>query len=281
MGASSPIHHTPPYILENGTLRLFFGSTDPEVRIQGLLSEAREALRSGRRDRAVKILLLLVTEDDTVEEAWRLMARLHPKVEHKLEALGNLLRLNPRDWRARLSLFALRQVAPDHEALGDFYEQHGNYQLAIQTYKEALKGTASKTHWDRLYQKLSAVEQLCAHPPLRIEHPMLMVLRLALGWTVPFALLVLVHGVHTLPGHSISWLVGTTGVFAGALLVNLATYVPRHPAWVGVIWPPGELPLRTARLGLGMIGGLLVLVFYLWILAEAAMRLAGYLGVVP
>ncbi len=235
----------------------------PQDPIEELFTEAKDALRNGRRLEARNCLLDLVEKEPTHERAWWELSRLVDSVEDQIIALENVLQLNPYHPKAQERLTQLQAVHEDHLALGRRYEEQGDLQKAITAYEFAAK--QAPVNADRLIGKkrLEAAKAQLKLSKVKTTPASWTWARLTVGPPFLFGLLILIQsGLNPLYLSPLSCL-GGIAVLAGSLLVAGSRVAPSHPLWQRFLGYEGlKTSLQPTVIGVGLVLLLLPFIFF-------------------
>ena len=244
-------------------------------RRQSLLAIAKAYLRGGFTSKAISTLFELVNYDTDCEEAWRLLVHHQPRIEQQINAQRQLARLRPDDRRILSDLKALNRIRDNPLALANYYNQTGQHDLASEISDiEIGKAEAGYDveHADRAAEVWRESELRSRETHVRLIHPMINVLRLALGPTILYILMAIVQSGFSLTGQSSIWLAGGLAVGFGSLLVAVASEKPMRPPWIGSFWSHnGEHSLRIASL-LSLSGAFIIAISFSMLLINALNR---------
>lgn len=236
------------------------------------------------------IFLRIVEEDPRNELAWMWLAGLVDSLEDKIIACENVLTINPSNEKARKYLEGLnrrkadagqtarkttprRAVDPLDEAR--FLEQEGKFDEALMVYKvEAAKVSDSHT-FNEIYKKIVHIEQLQSEK-IRFVSPRAAIFRLSFPWPLLYLSLALVQvGLNPLK-HPASYLwFAFPWVVLGSYLIAVSEIRSRHPIWKGLFLENGDGSF-SARLAVGAIGWLLVLIPLILIVVDSINRLSEF-----
>lgn len=158
------------------------------------------------------------------EAAWWLMVQHADSQSNQLVALDHLLRLNNQHTEAIKILADIIPKKTDTLQMGRIYERLEQWETAVHYYKRALKSADKQKARARLRQ---------AETQLRLENvkttsPTTTVLRLAIGPSLLYALLVLIQsGLNPMRISPLLFL-GNILLFVGLLLRGGLSYAPDH-----------------------------------------------------
>lgn len=261
-----------------------------------LFRQAVELARSGERDAARDAFLRVVDEDPRHELAWMWLAGLVDSLEDKIIACENVLTVNPSNEKARRYLESLvrrkesgggtgnsdlaKKQSVQREPLEEarFLEQEGKFDEALMVYKvEAAK--ANDTHaFNEIYKKIVQIERLQLDR-IRFVPPRASIIRLTLTWPLLYLSLALVQvGLNPLNAPTSYLWFAFPWVALGSYLIAVSEVRSRHSIWERVFLESGDGTL-FARLTLGAVGWLCVILPFVLILIDSLNRLSDF--VVP
>lgn len=201
-------------------------ATDEELRFAEITQLfAQEQVTNGRLE-----LAAFLRRYSHHEEAWWLMVQHADSPKNLLTALDHLLRINSNHAEAPKYVAAFKPTKEQYLQMARLYERMEQWETAVQYYKRALK---SPINADRLLAKkhLPHAENQVKLANIKYTSPTATVLRLAIGPTLLYAMLVLVQaGLNPLHASPLLCL-GNLAFAAGLLLYSGLTYMPDHP-WI-------------------------------------------------
>lgn len=162
------------------------------------------------------------------EAGWWLMVQHADSQANLLTALDHLLRLNAQHPDAPTVIKKIRPTREQCLQMGRLHERLEQWETAVRYYKRALKSPIKPDRLAAQKRLLQAEEQLKLSK-IKFTSPTATVLRLALGPTILYAMLVLVQaGLNPLQVSPL--LCAGNGLFlAGLLLISSLSYAPEHP----------------------------------------------------
>jgi hypothetical protein len=232
------------------------------------LEEAVNAVEQGQDMLAYGILRQLVREDDRNEQAWFMLSELSPDTDSEINALQNLLLLNPKHNEGRARLEQLQNYRNDPLALAKVYEDWGQMEKAQDIYvRVAFEGAtvAERREAERRMQNKVIREQV---PDMRMVGPQVTLIRMMVGPMALYTALAFIHGgLNPLKISPIFWL-GGISVFVGSFLMVIGSEPDTRILWQNV-WQKMGGKQNAPRNGLTSLGILL------WILPVAMIILDG------
>ena len=205
------------------------------------------------------------------EAGWWLMVQHADSQENLLTALEHLLRLNAQHPEAPAYIGKIKPTNEQFLQMGRLYERLERWDTAVHYYKRALK---SPSNADRLLaqKRLPYVEEQIRLANIKYTSPTVTVLRLALGPTILYSMLILVQA-GLKPGQ-LSPLLALTNLlfFGGMLLSNALSHAPEHP-WLQRLRETAVLKNNTV---LRLLSLLFIILPLLLLLLQALSRLLAF-----
>jgi len=162
------------------------------------------------------------------EAGWWLMVQHADSKKNLLIGLDHLLRINAAHPEAPKMVGRIKPTIEDSLQMGRLYERLERWETAVHYYKRALK---SPNNADRLLaqKRLPHVEQQIKLANIKFTSPTVTVLRLTLGPTILYAMLVLIQaGLKPTQTPPLLCL-GNLLFLAGMLLFSALCHAPEHP----------------------------------------------------
>ena len=205
------------------------------------------------------------------EEGWWLMVQHADSQTNLLKALEHLLRLNAQHPEAPAIIGKITPTNEQYLQMGRLYERLERWVTAVHYYKRALK---SPINADRLLaqKRLPHVEEQVKLANIKYTQPTVTVLRLALGPSILYTMLIFVQAGLKPSQLSPLLVLANMLFFAGLLLKSGLTYTPEHP-WLQRLRETAVLQNNTI---LRLLGTLLVLLPLLLLLLTAVSRLLAF-----
>lgn len=247
--------------------------------------------RDGKRTEARDIFLRIVEEEPRNELAWMWLVGLVDSLEDRIIACENVLTINPSNEKAFAHLEKLKskrdlEIAPakvekaetvlkDPLEEARYLEQEGKFEEALMLYKvEAAKAGDAYT-FNEIYKKIVQIEQL-QFDKIQFVSPRAAILRLSLPWPLLYLSLALVQvGLNPL-SHPTSYLwFAFPWVALGGYLIAVSEVRSRHAIWKRLFTQNGDGTL-SARLTVGVLGWLMVLIPMILILVDSLNRLSEF-----
>lgn len=236
------------------------------------LIEAEHLLKTGARPQARDILLQLVHDEETNEQAWWLLSQVVIAVPDQIIALENALTLNPGHTQAKQRLEVLRRLQGDTMQLGLHYEKIGEWELAADAYTDAAAHAPTQSLRREASTRRHAAELEIKYPGVLTARSTYTWLRLTVGPPLLYSLLIFTQaGLRPLSISLLAWL-GIILVLLGSLLLVGIQNTPLHPFWRTLFGPAG-LSQPYIRFLLWSGGLLLTLVPFLALFAASIIRL--------
>jgi len=269
--------------LENSLL-LSSGGPDKENRLKSISAmganetetKFRAAIKAiDERDRKKGLLLLnqVIAENQEHEQAWMALSQLTRDEDERINALKNVVNINPNNFKAQNELTKLQHdLYQKYLERGHSYQKHGEFKRAIDAYKLAEKYASSGVFRSAVQQRIALIQQKSV--PIRTTNPTFTMTRLAVGPPILYLLLILIQsGLNPLQIPPL-FCVGGIVVTLGSFLASASTYAPNHP-----IWGSKGLTHSIQRLW-KLIGVLLILLpFVIWLVgAIQRLNLAHLIG---
>jgi len=273
----------------------------------GLLQQAIEAARSGRKTEARDLLLELVEVEPRNEMAWMWLSGLVDALEDKIIACENVLTINPANEKVRSYLRQLiiqqsallssqqvevasdqvekaetRNNTPQRQPqagpmdLAAQYEEDGKLQDALAAYREQASRTKDPREFDLIYKQIVRLEGLQNE---NIQHvtPSSTIARLTFTWPLLYFFLVLVQ-VGLNPFAHPAWYlwIGLPIVALGSFLLALADVRSRHKVWQVLFEDQNAAGSTLARVMAAIIGWILVGLPHVLLLFDSLNRLDNF-----
>lgn len=248
-----------------------------------------ELARAGEKNAARDAFLRVVDEDPHNELAWMWLAGLVDSLEDKIIACENVLTINPSNEKARRYLESLNRRKADassqtggalKQAVGPldearFLEQEGKFDEALMIYKVEAAKTNDTAIFNEIYKKIVQIEQMQAEK-IKFVSPRASIIRLTLTWPLLYLSLALIQvGLNPLNAPvSYLWF-ALPWVALGSYLIAVSEVRSRHRIWERVFLENGD-GTTFARLTLGVIGWLLVLIPFVLIVIDSLNRLSDF-----
>ncbi len=201
-----------------------FALTTEEVQF----GEINQLLAAGSVEQGRQQLANFLQRYSNHEAGWELMVHHADSQKNLLIALDHLLRLNTAHSEAPQWLARVKPTKDDFLQMGRIYERLENWELAVHYYKRALK---SPINADRLLAKkrLPHVQEQLKLANITYTSPTATVLRLALGPTVLYAMLMLIQaGLKPTQTPPLLCL-GSVLFLVGMVLFSALSHAPEHP----------------------------------------------------
>lgn len=260
-----------------------------------LLHQAVQLARNGKRAEAREIFLRIIENDPRNELAWMWLAGLVDSLEDRITACENVLAINPsnekafayleklkrrRDLENKPALIEKSKTTPKQTARNPleearYLEQEGKFDEALMVYKvEAAK--ASDTHaFNEIYKKIVRIEGL-QFDRIRFVSPRAAIVRLTLTWPLLYLSLALVQVGLSPLSHPTSYLwFALPWVVLGSYLIAVSEVRSRHAIWRRLFTQSGDGTF-PARLAVGSVGWLLVLLPMILIVIDSLNRLSDF-----
>ncbi|WP_420644193.1 tetratricopeptide repeat protein [Candidatus Leptofilum sp.] len=208
------------------------------------LAEIEQLFAAGKTTKASGALGDFLHRYSNNEAGWWLMVQHAEATTNLLTALDHVLRLNPHHPEAPRYLEPIKPTSEQCLQMGRLYERLEMWETAVRYYKRALK---SPNNADRLLAKkrLPNAESQLKLANIKFTHPTTTVLRLAIGPTMLYAMLVFVQaGLNPLQTPPLLC-IGNVAFLAGLLLLSGLSHTPHHP-WLEKIQETAVLQNRFA-----------------------------------
>jgi hypothetical protein len=204
------------------------GAAKPTTTEEIEFEEIQQQFAAGRIQSGLQQLASFLHLHANHEAGWWLMVQQADSQSNRLKALDHLLQLNTKHPEAPAILAQISPTSEDFWPMGRLHERLEQWQKAAFYYKRALK---SPNLPDRLLAKkrLPFVQEQIRLANIKLTSPTATVVRLAIGPTLLYALLIWVQsGLKPL---NVSPLLcgGNLLFMAGLLLLGGLTHAPDHP----------------------------------------------------
>jgi tetratricopeptide (TPR) repeat protein len=197
---------------------------DTHHRLKQQVRQIREISKKDKQE-ALRDIRELTREQAKLPEAWRLLAELSDEIDERARALENFLRLSgKKDEKSQGELETLRYQQENPLSLATSYEEQGKYHEAIQVYSRMMSAyQSSDPAWNNLYNRIHRAEKLLAEKLPRVS-PALTVLRTALGLSLLYPTLLLIHaGFRPFQHPQAALWLGYVWVLLGSFMIALAS----------------------------------------------------------
>lgn len=246
--------------------------TEQAAAFKEQLVEAERLHKAGARPQARAILLQLVGENESNEQAWWLLSQVVTAVPDQIIALENTLTLNPTHTQAQQHLETLRRLQGDTMQLGLHYEKMGEWELAADAYTDAAAHAPTPALRREASTRRHAAELEIKYPGVLTARSTYTWLRLTVGPPLLYSLLIFTQaGLRPLSIPLSAWL-GILLVLFGSLLLVGIQNTPLHPFWRTLFGPAG-LNQPYVRFLLWSGGLLLTLMPFLVLCVASIIRL--------
>ncbi|MDD2921459.1 MAG: hypothetical protein PHQ36_04165 [Anaerolineales bacterium] len=248
------------------------------IRVEDQLRGIRAALKSGKKNSALQSIreLILNPQAERHPDVWRWLADLSPELNERASALEKLSALNPNDLRVQEELKQARhfQEHPIHQA--ELYEERGEIDKALLTYRMVALNPESKAQWNKIYWKIIELENIKQENIAHIS-PALSIARLTAGPPLVYVMFALVHvGVNPFAHQDpLIWL-GLVFVTLGGFMIALAAVHSHNRLWTLLFKDAGAKGAPTARLFMSIAGWALTLIPHIMLFVLAWRRLINY-----
>jgi tetratricopeptide (TPR) repeat protein len=247
------------------------------LRAEEQVRQARELFKANDRDSALVIVHSLTQGGSASADAWCLLAELAPGMDERAHALEKLLALTPGDIQAQKELERLHHFQQNPLDLAAMYEEQGDLDKAIDTYKRAALNPGFKNQWNSIYWKIVGLENLYQEKIAYVS-PAVSIARLTGGPPLLYFMLMLIQvGVNPFAHpEPLLWL-GFFWVLLGGFMIALASVRSRHFLWILLFKDISAGGTPTARLAMAAAGWILVLLPYVMLFLTAFYRLRDFL----
>ncbi len=237
------------------------------------LEQAHTALKEGRKEAALGLLLRYVEVDERNEQVWMMLSELAPGFQDKIVALENALTINPANVAVQGRLDRLRHASNSLLEQGKLYEEQGDQDMAIHAYLQAKMQASSLAERLEARYRLSAAQLHQEVPDYKIVGPGLNWLRLSIGPFLLYGSLLLVQGGFNPFAVSPILCLGSLAVIFGAAALVLTRSIPTILLWYTWWKDQGQWEEGATRNLLGLLGLILLLAPFALLLWDAWQRL--------
>jgi tetratricopeptide (TPR) repeat protein len=247
------------------------------LRVEEQVQQAWELVKANDRDSALIIARNLTQKDSTSANAWLLLAELATEMDEQVHALERLLAITPGDIQAQKELERLQHFRQNPLDLGAMYEEQGDLDKAIATYRLAILKPEFKSQWNNLYWKINRLENL-RQEKITYVSPRVSIARLTSGPPLLYFMLMLVQvGVNPFAHpEPLLWL-GFFWVLLGGFMIALASVRSRHFLWIWLFKDISAGGTPTARRSMAAAGWILVLLPHIMLFLAAYYRLRDFI----
>ena len=263
VAASRP---TDQHFALNGTSDLHIFTTE-----ETLFAEIEQLFAAGKIVKGRQELASFLRRYSNHEAGWWLMVQHADSQTNLLIALDHLLRLNAAHPEAPKMLGKIKPTKEEYLQMGRLYERLERWETAVTYYKRAFR---SPNNADRLLaqKRLPYVEEQLKLTRIKYTSPTATVLRLAVGPTILYGMLVLVQA-GLKPTQASPLLCLGNGLFlAGMLLFSGLSYAPEHP-WLQQLRETAVFQNKTV---LRLVSLLLIVLPIMLLLLLAIARLLNF-----
>ncbi len=239
--------------------------------------QAYELAKSNQREAALSIVRDLAQRNDASAESWRLLADLTPEMDERLHALEKLLALAPANIKVRQQLDRLQHFKNNPLDLGAMYEEQGNVDKAIETYKLASYRPDFKNKWNNIYWKIVGLENLRQEKIAHIS-PAVSVARLTGGPPLLYFIFLLLHeGINLLTNPEPLLWFGFFWVLFGGFMIAIASVRSHSRLWSLLFKEVASGGTPAARFTMAAAGWILVILPFILLFLMAFNRLKEFL----
>jgi tetratricopeptide (TPR) repeat protein len=238
-----------------------------------LMEQARELVAANQRGQALTFLHSVIRELAKSAEAWRLLAELTPDLDEQTRALEKVLTLLPEDVQAKQELRRLHHFQNNLFDLAKMYEEQGQFDKAIATYRRAALQIKGDRKWDTIYWNITRLEGLKLEKIIYIS-PRFSIARLTIGPSLLYIVLMFIQvGVNPLAHpEPLLWL-GAFWALLGGFLIAVASVRSRQRLWLLLFDDAGSGGSPAARFAMAAAGWTLVMLPHLMLVLNAYTRM--------
>lgn len=241
-------------------------------RLVALLTKSgAEAFKNGRKKEARLFLQEALEYEHESEKLWLWLSKLSETIEERISALENAQRLNPDNKATTEALNHLRAIAADQVKLASYYTQRGDQARAAAVYHKIILNN-SQGQQELARKKLIELreDELTAAEPIQPPSPTYTLIRLMLGPSLLYTLLLLLHaGLNPLYVNPTLVAAGLVILFGSFLMVG-TRMTPEHLLWIKIFGVHGLQ--RPLRLGIWVTGFVCVALPFMILLLAAWQR---------
>jgi tetratricopeptide (TPR) repeat protein len=250
----------------NGISRIHTFTTE-----ETLFAEINQLFAAGKIVKGRQQLADFLRRYSNHEAGWWLMVQHADSQTNLLIGLGHLLRLNAAHPEVPKMLGSIKPTNEEYLQMGRLYERLERWETAVTYYKRALK---SPSNADRLLaqKQLPHVEEQVRLANIKFTSPTVTVLRLAIGPTILYAMLILVQAGLKPTQASPLLCLGNVAFLAGMLLFSGLSHAPEHP-WLQQLRETAVFQNKTL---LRLVSLLLILLPIMLLLLLAISRLLNF-----
>ncbi len=220
-------------------------------------SQAADLMDQGRTERGGQLLREVVRLYPDHLRSWQLLSRLSEHPEERIEVLQNLRRLDPENTQIQEELELLEHFRDDPFDLAAMYEERGEFEKAIQTYRRASSQATSNQEWTTIFESIRRLE---LRKDSGVPHlsPMIQIARMAFAPALLYMLVALIHG--GLNPFRVSWAIWAAllPVVLGGLMIAVAEVRTRSRVWARVFGETGGGGSQLARFTVSLTGWLAI-----------------------
>ena len=228
---------------------------------------------------ALPLLRQTAREHANMERVWLMLAEAAPSIDEQTAALSNAVGLNPANQAAADQLKSLLALQNDPYDLARYYEERGDRESALGTYKRIALESKSREDWDLIYSNITRLERL-QHENIQHVSPTLSLIRLTAGPPVLYFVSLMVHyGFAPQYAPLPMWFAFLVCV-GGSFLTAFASLRVHHRIW-DFLGEPGTSGSSLSRFSLRAAGVTLIIVSFLPLLMDALIRLTNFVPPLP
>jgi tetratricopeptide (TPR) repeat protein len=254
---------------------LLAGGLDPQQkeRVEEMFRLALRLSGAGKLNEASALLKEIVEINPRDERAWLKYSEVCSNLEEKLRALNRVVALNPGNGEGWNRLEQLRQTQQDPLKRGQFLEEQGRFDQAVEIYRLVVVHSRSATERLEAEQRIANIHLTREAHRIQPVNPTMNLLRLAAGPVLLFIIMVFMQsGLNPLHTPLLA-IPGVISVILGGILVTVVGMRPAHPKWIEIVGQPGTGDEPEIRTGLRVLGWALMLAPFTIFLIEASYRL--------
>lgn len=241
------------------------------------IQRVRELVKANQRGAALGLVRDVTQNHNVSADVWRLLADLAPEMDERSNALEKLLVLRPGDIKARQELDRLHHFKNNPLDLAAMYEEQGNFDKALETYRLASVKPNFKDQWNSIYWKITRLENL-RHENITHISPAISVARLTGGPPLLYFMLLLLHmGFNPITDPEPLLWFGFFWVLLGGFMIALASVRSHSRLWSLLFKDVASGGTPTTRFFMAAAGWILVILPFMLLFLMAFDRLRAFL----
>ncbi len=241
--------------------------------LDGKVQQVRWYIEDGKRDEALRLLQIILQEDNSHKDAWLIFAKLSVSLNDKVRAYEAVLQLDPSDQAVGEKLKRYKHFQRNPLDLAAFYEEEGKLDKALDLYHVLAAEAGDGPAFERIYENIVRLENTKTEN-IRHIRPAINILRLSIGLPLLYILEVLIQeGLNPIKYPAPDLWLGIPMVMFGSFLLAVAGIRSRHAIWKRWFGEPNGQGSNMARALVAISGWGMVLTPHLLLVWDSFVRL--------